>query len=43
MIGLIGIRKNVDIKVREALAFAYLEDVIKCTTSVDDAVKLIQS
>lgn len=34
---------NPSIKVKEALAFAYLEDVIKCTTSTEEAVKLIQA
>ena len=29
------------LKVKEALAFAYLEDVIKCTESIDEALKLI--
>ena len=34
---------NPSIKVKEALSFAYLEDVIKCVNSVEDAIKLIQS
>ena len=28
-------------KVKEALSFAYLEDIIKCTSSVEEAIKMI--
>ncbi|MCD7878416.1 MAG: response regulator [Candidatus Gastranaerophilales bacterium] len=34
---------NASVNIKEALAFAYLEDVIPCTTSVEEAVTLIQS
>ena len=34
---------NPSVKVREALSFAYLEDVIKCCNNVEEAIKLINN
>ena len=34
---------NPSVKVKEALSFAYLEDVIKCAASADEAAAVIKN